>query len=1089
MQRKADAEAEKRKGFTVTIDGEPINLPLVYGYQKVGGVRTYHATRNSYTQPALQSGFQRFAPNFPPSGSASTPQYLVIQQALCFGGIDAILDIEVDSQNWDDPTFRHSLDFSLNGSVANAKATANGVPATNRFTNVAYLTGIFDLNRDDPQYNGVPEVAAYIRGNRINTVEFFGGAYTLSATKVFNNNPAYVLLDYLLRPKLLGGCGYSVNDVDLASFYNAAQICDTVVDGAVPVKGRVNGVRPVAEGETPASATRALHLYECNLTLDTNETRRDNIERILETMAQSELIWSEGRYKLILDYPSSEAAQNALITASYTDENIVNSQIEIVWAGVQNRFNRATVKFLNEEQDFATDSVSWPVYGSAGHVSYLADDNNIESEIEYFIQGATHRRSALAKAEELVRNSRISKIINIELNREAFIHEQGDLISISSASAGIVNEVYRIEEISITPALSVKISAVRFDYTTLAYNVDDSYITNPKIYIPTGVPNVTGLTWNEGSRVGGLSNGWLSWTAPSDETVRRYLIYYRTVGGNYLPLGESRTTYFDIPSELSDGTDFFFLVRTENARGRLSEGAIILLDQLALLVPVTDAFATAGINSVTLSWNNPSPELVLRYDIYRSLTNDRGSATLIASSTTFSATIAPLAITDHYFWIDTIGRDGAIALMSSSVFVSALSLGITTADVPALEAIEQFMTDSVFLQAADGGASSELELATYSDGTIDVSTARISADAILLNGSVSANQLTITELSGNQMANGNFAFGDLRGWESDGDGTWGVIERGSMAPTAVMTMPSAFAIYSPASPVTNTHFRQTQTFACVAGDRFTITYRYAAMGATRSVSGGTQIMWLDALGATISTQEVAFANSTAETWTSSAPTAVVAPAGALYARVRIYVLAGSVGQALFTDIRCERQRAGSIVLTPNSITGAQLVQTEALITNAAQIQNGVISNAKIGDAQINNAKIANLTVGGEKIQNSAITSAAAAYGASGALPAAWTTITQFWAGTEGGRTFIAWAQIEPVSGTGGQGTSGFGQIRMLVNGSVVYNSPNIATDNFPILRNATSGYGSTHVVIQGIKTGGDGSFTATAFIVGMEFKK
>ncbi|MBQ2262712.1 MAG: hypothetical protein II336_15240 [Loktanella sp.] len=755
MQKKIDADAETRKGFTVTSEGEPIHLPLVYGYQKLGGVRSFHNTTSSYTLGAIQNDFQRFRIAIPTdSASAQTKQFLWTQQAFCFGGIDSVIDVEVNGLSWNDETFSHVIDISRNGGVANASASASGVPAANKFTSICYATSMFKLNREDPNYNGVPDVAIYVRGNRIHTIVESSGNYALSQAKVFSNNPAYVLLDYLIRPKQLGGCGYGMSDINLRSFFNAAQICNVKVAANVNVKGRINGIAPLPEGAVTGSSIRDIKLYECNITLDTNETRRDNIERLLETMSQSDLIWSEGQYKLVLDYPSSEAAQNSLVTATYTDDDIINSEITVAWAGVQDKFNRAVVKFLNEEQDFATDSVSFPAYASTQHQSYLSDDNGIENEIEYFIPGATHRRSALAKAEELVRNSRISKVIEFELDRQALVHDQGDLIKINSASAKIEDEIYRIEEMAITSTLSVKIKAVRFDYRTLAYNVSDSFVTNPKVTLPSGVPNVLNLAWNAGSRVGGLSNGWLSWTVPNDDTIRRYLVYYREVSGEYVSIGETRTNYFDIPSELNDGKNYFFLVRSEGASGRLSPGAIILLDQLPALVPLIN-FAvntSVGINSVTFSWNYPNPEIVRRFDIYQATVDDRAMATRVASSTTNSVIVAPLPVASYYFWIDVVGDDGAVANMFGSLFVSALTLGVKTGDFPAFQAMQEYLTDSVFLQAKDDSTSSELELATYADGEINVSTARISADAILLDGSVTTETLRANAVTANKIA-------------------------------------------------------------------------------------------------------------------------------------------------------------------------------------------------------------------------------------------------------------------------------------------------------------------------------------------------
>src|SRR5690606_29631268 len=141
----------------------------------------FHNTTKSRSIQAIQDGFIRFRKGLSSdSATAKTEEFLWIQQAFCFGGIDSIVDVEVDGISWDDDTYSHCLDFSLNGGVASTTATANGIPATNLFTSVSYLTAVFGLNRDDPNYSGVPEVTAYIKGNRIHTVIKTGDSYSLS---------------------------------------------------------------------------------------------------------------------------------------------------------------------------------------------------------------------------------------------------------------------------------------------------------------------------------------------------------------------------------------------------------------------------------------------------------------------------------------------------------------------------------------------------------------------------------------------------------------------------------------------------------------------------------------------------------------------------------------------------------------------------------------------------------------------------------------------------------------------------------------------------------------------------------------------
>lgn len=236
-----------------------------------------------------------------------------------------------------------------------------------KFHNVAHATCVSWINRDDPQFGSVPEVTFQVEGMRVYTIvkainagvysvptsgtnqEFLNSCYSillgrepdpegnafwisvlntgvsrsavivafkattehirkseventvyaLSAFKSYTNNPAYCLLDYLLNSEY--GKGLSLSQIDLESFYNAAQICSRRV--------QVNGTfEALAVGETWREKARRgekhyINLYECNLVLDTSKPVRENIEIILQSMGEADLVWSDGVYKLALIYP------------------------------------------------------------------------------------------------------------------------------------------------------------------------------------------------------------------------------------------------------------------------------------------------------------------------------------------------------------------------------------------------------------------------------------------------------------------------------------------------------------------------------------------------------------------------------------------------------------------------------------------------------------------------------------------------------------------------------------------------------------------------------------------------------------------
>jgi hypothetical protein len=279
--------------------------------------------------------------------------------------------------------------YSGNENDSIAAANYPSVLGTSLFPGFAFASGVFRLNRDDPQFGGVPTAQFYIEGLKVATLTESLGVYTVGA-RSYSNNPALVLLDYLTNTAY--GKGLSYDEIDLESFYNAKVICDKIVQSGVSAEGKIWRKR-----NTPI-LTRDLPLYEANITMFSDAKIVDNIERILDTMDASELIWTTGKYKLLLQYPY---VYNALVTyakndvvqtnsgtsdvtvyrslingnntalntanwvtalaATITDDDIIKrDEFKVTWPNASTRYNFATVRFRNEAKDFSEDSASWP---------------------------------------------------------------------------------------------------------------------------------------------------------------------------------------------------------------------------------------------------------------------------------------------------------------------------------------------------------------------------------------------------------------------------------------------------------------------------------------------------------------------------------------------------------------------------------------------------------------------------------------------------------------------------------------------------------------------------------------------------------
>jgi hypothetical protein len=335
-------------------------------------------------------------------------EYLFFQQAMSVGPINRVIDVIIDESRYlDDPALNTygtvppgnsytaeedpsktlwnnadapraamRIDLHYGGTPrADAVMSANFPErSTATFNGIAYASAVVRIDRHNPQFSNVPQLQFLVEGRIIHTTieRNVNGkiVYSLSDDKVYSNNPAWCLLDYLMDEE--SGAGVDkTTEIDLASFHSAALICAKEVMTNVPVAGKV--WQPT--GGPIVKKRVSLPLYECNIIVDTKKTVRENVEAILATMGDARLVWSGGVYKLSLQYPGLEvdAAGNitemsGITAATLTDDDLVLEQsIDITWPGATERLNFCTVKYHNEMEDFKEDSVSWPPKYTAGY--------------------------------------------------------------------------------------------------------------------------------------------------------------------------------------------------------------------------------------------------------------------------------------------------------------------------------------------------------------------------------------------------------------------------------------------------------------------------------------------------------------------------------------------------------------------------------------------------------------------------------------------------------------------------------------------------------------------------------------------------
>ena len=357
-KRKAKDAADARKGFELVVEADMSPLPIAYGRNKIGGVRVYHNVSNDYNNTTSNAD-QTFSSGLP-SQFNSKREFLYFQQALAYNGISSVKDVILNNDMYlDDPRLTQNnsgyrIDVNHNGGVVDKLIRVNCPNrAQAKFTQTAYASCMFKIDRDDPQFQGVPDLAFVVEGRA--TKQVVNGL--LQSNAIYSANPAWALLDYLLNFRKL-----SVEDIDLASFESSAAVCDVIV----LKNAKVGGVFFKPTGGI-GQDTRDIPRYECNILLDTSQPFRENVENILNTMGDARLVWSQGQYKLILQYPGVNNANIVLADVITDDDLTLGSSVRVHYPEADQRLNKCLVKFSDESLDFKQSSATWPRY--TGNVS------------------------------------------------------------------------------------------------------------------------------------------------------------------------------------------------------------------------------------------------------------------------------------------------------------------------------------------------------------------------------------------------------------------------------------------------------------------------------------------------------------------------------------------------------------------------------------------------------------------------------------------------------------------------------------------------------------------------------------------------
>ena len=431
-------EAERQQGVLVQRQGSVVNIPVVYGYRKVGDIVTFAET------------------------GATDNKYLWVAHVLSEGQIAGLRSIYIDDYQLTDDVVR-GLNAGNIVSVGSGKYSgrvklqlfrglywADPTPANHPVR----ATCFFNTDADRPPnwtsdmvYNGLAVIFARYEWKKITTqeeqdanpfgysipkitVEMFGKLLspvpasapaqeydgdiaryedftTSSGARIGYTNPVEVLLDYLRNPRY--GKGLKNSDIDWPSWHIAAQKCKTEVTYVSGIKGPIMSM---------------------NFILETGNTLFSNTKVLLSNF-RGYMPYVQGKYKLKIEdagHPTDILSGSAEVVATFDANNIVG---EITYSGIErtNKYNQVTVTWVDPDNKWSNQEVVFPET-EAERQTYINQDGGRENKGTFTASGITNAIMAKDLARILFWKSRRSDTCSLTVSSQGLELEPGDCIHI-----------------------------------------------------------------------------------------------------------------------------------------------------------------------------------------------------------------------------------------------------------------------------------------------------------------------------------------------------------------------------------------------------------------------------------------------------------------------------------------------------------------------------------------------------------------------------------------------------------------------------------------------------------------------------------
>jgi hypothetical protein len=278
---------------------------------------------------------------------------------------------------------------------------------------LCYLAIRFKWNQD--AFSGLPKIQAKIKGKKVKTYN----ASLVEQSASYSTNPAWCILDYLTDTRY--GKGLSTSEIDLQSFYDASQVCETQV--------------------TPYSGGSNINIFDCNTAVDTSRTIIDNLREMIKG-CRGYIPFSQGKYSLIIETTGTA-------TVSLTEDDIIGGYTLAI-PQKNERYNRVICSFINPDRNYQVDEVQFPPIDDSGlpsadqHATMKTADGGFLLEGRFQFPTITSQYQAEEMAEVILRRSREALGLSLNVAFKGYELNIGDIVNITHSSLGFSAKPFRV---------------------------------------------------------------------------------------------------------------------------------------------------------------------------------------------------------------------------------------------------------------------------------------------------------------------------------------------------------------------------------------------------------------------------------------------------------------------------------------------------------------------------------------------------------------------------------------------------------------------------------------------------------------------